>query len=47
VHLAVAGIAGTALALMFSLAIISAQRAVDAFSTVDLPLSNRTLCLVG
>ena len=47
VHLAVAGIAGTALALMFSLAIISAQRAVDAFSTVDLPLSNRTLGLVG
>lgn len=38
VHLAVAGIAGTALALMFSLAIIPAQRAVDAFSTAILRL---------
>jgi hypothetical protein len=41
VHLAVAGIAGTALALMFSLAIIPAQRAVDAFSTAILRLYAR------
>lgn len=38
IHLAVAGVAGTALALLFSLAIIPAQRAVDAFSTAILRL---------
>jgi hypothetical protein len=48
VHLAVAGIAGTALALMFSLAIIPAQRAVDAFSTAILRLyaRDKTILLV-
>jgi hypothetical protein len=48
VHLAVAGIAGTALALMFSLAIIPAQRAVDAFSTAILKLyaKDKTLLFV-
>jgi hypothetical protein len=48
VHLAVAGIAGTALALMFSLAIIPAQRAVDAFSTAILKLyaRDKTILLV-
>lgn len=48
VHLAVAGIAGTALALMFSLAIIPAQRSVDAFSTAILGLyaKDKTLLFV-